>query len=114
MHVFRKNGKAGLARTFAIGIIAAVIWVFLVAVLPQEADGQAKKRKHEPGSEIKKSRDGSLFILEDIEIEGKIYKPEAFHVISRKDLSLEWDVEDPRFRRSFLDRVIASVESEAF
>lgn len=106
--------KTGLARILLNVIMAAALSGVFITALPQDANAQAEKRKHEPDSEIKRSRDGSLFVLEDIEIEGKVYKPEAFHVISRKELSLEWDVEDPRFRRSFLDRVIASVESEAF
>jgi hypothetical protein len=70
------------------------------------------KEKRE--SKIKSKKGGSLFVLEDIKIEGKVYKPQAFHVINRKELNLAWDVSDPRFRRSFLTQVVKAVRRGPF
>jgi len=43
-----------------------------------------------------------------------VYKPQAFHVINRKELSLRWDVGDPRFRGSFLNALLDSVKGDPF
>ena len=64
-------------------------------------------------SGVKRQR-GNLFVLEDIKIEGKVYKPQAFHVINRKELNLEWDVRDPRFKKSFLDTLVDAVRGSPF
>ena len=45
---------------------------------------------------------------------GKIYKPEVFVFLGRKSLNLDWDLDDPRFKRSFLDAVINSVWGPPF
>ena len=82
--------------------------------------GDVLRKKHEPAPVRKKAkkdkgfrREGDYFVLEDIKIEGKIYKPEAFHVINRKELNLQWDLGDPRFAGSLLSKVLDSVKEEA-
>ncbi len=73
-------------------------------------------KKHEPAPVKKKrggfKREGDYFVLEDIKIEGKIYKPEAFHVINRKELNLHWDIGDPRFAGSLLTKLLDSIKEE--
>jgi hypothetical protein len=87
---------------------------------PRRARPAKRNPRLEPGDAVKKKRKakersrGGLFILEDIKIEGKVYKPQAFHVINRKELNLEWDVRDPRFRKSFLSSLVAAVRKSPF
>ena len=52
--------------------------------------------------------------IEEFDIVGKIYKPEVFVFLGRKALNLSWDLDDPRFKRSFLDAVINSVWGPPF
>ncbi|MDY0002215.1 MAG: hypothetical protein RBU30_13035 [Polyangia bacterium] len=52
--------------------------------------------------------------IEEFDIIGKIYKPEVFVFLGRKSLGLNWDLDDPRFKRSFLDAVINSVWGPPF
>jgi hypothetical protein len=80
---------------------------------PSPGAAWAQGKPKEP-KEIKSKGGGSLFVLEDIKIEGKVYKPQAFHVINRKELNLAWDVSDPRFRRSFLTQVVKAVKRRPF
>jgi len=115
-------------RKNVFGFVFLLCFVLLSGVSSRSAFAQGGKadrgdtKKHEPGdavakkkeTKIKKSQGGSLFVLEDIEIEGKVYKPQAFHVINRKELNLEWDVGDSRFRSSFLSEVVSSIDSDVF
>lgn len=112
--------------------IKHVLLIAAALVLVPVADARAKparpparevKRnpKLEPGDAVKekqkakkKAHKGGAFELETINIEGKIYKPQAFHVINRKELNLEWDVRDPRFKRSFLTSLIDAVRHRPF
>ena len=90
------------------------------AAMPAGGAAEGKVKKHEPGDATKKKKDkgikksGDYFVLEDIKIEGKVYKPEAFHVVNRKELSLRWDIEDPRFGGNFLARILNSVKRDPF
>lgn len=52
--------------------------------------------------------------IEEFDIVGKIYKPEVFVFLGRKALNLSWDLDDPRFKRSFLEAVINSVWGPPF
>jgi hypothetical protein len=52
--------------------------------------------------------------IEEFDIVGKIYKPEVFVFLGRKALNLSWDLDDPRFKRSFLDAVINAVWGPPF
>jgi hypothetical protein len=52
--------------------------------------------------------------MEEFDIVGKIYKPEVFVFLGRKKLNLTWALDDPRFKKSFLERVIRSVWSAPF
>lgn len=109
-----------------LGCFAAAAVVMVSVSTPsawaKPASADKGKKKFEPGDavkkkremKIKKSKGGNMFVLEDIEIEGKVYKPQAFHVINRKELNLEWDVRDPRFRRSFLTKVVTAVKKGPF
>lgn len=110
-------------RTFISVLCAACVIVFGAQSLeaqPRRARPTRRNPKLEPGDAVKKKRSkreksrGGLFILEDIKIEGKVYKPQAFHVINRKELNLEWDVRDPRFRKSFLSSLVAAVRRSPF
>jgi len=103
-------------------VIAAGICLFggaARAAMPAGGGPGGKTKKHEPGDITKKKdkgikKSGDYFVLEDIKIEGKVYKPEAFHVVNRKELSLRWDIEDPRFGGNFLARILSSVKRDPF
>lgn len=47
----------------------------------------------------------------EVVIEGITYKPRVFIFIGRPKLNLNWSVDDPRFKRSFLKRTLDSVWS---
>jgi hypothetical protein len=122
MAPMRMKTKRNTHRTFWVAVLTTVFGVGVFAGAPSLTRAQTKNKKLEPGDAVKKKREaeikakkgGSLFVLEDIKIEGKVYKPQAFHVINRKELNLEWDVSDPRFRRSFLTLVVKSVRRRPF
>ena len=46
-----------------------------------------------------------------IVIKGITYKPRVFIFIGKPKLNLDWSVDDPRFKRSFLERTLNSVWS---
>lgn len=48
--------------------------------------------------------------LEEITIEGKVQKPNAFYVLTRSNLAFE----KREMKKSFLNKVIQSVENEPF
>lgn len=120
--------RKDVLRLTLLGFVFLFSFALLSGVSSLSAFAQGGKadkgttKKHEPGdavakkkeTKIKKRQGGSLFVLEDIEIEGKVYKPQAFHVINRKELNLEWDVGDSRFRSSFLSEVVSSIDSDVF
>ncbi len=45
----------------------------------------------------------------DITITGRHYKPKVFLFFGKPKLNLSWSVDDPRFKRSFLERTVDSV-----
>lgn len=49
-----------------------------------------------------------------IVITGKHYKPRVFIFMGRPQLNLDWSVDDPRFKRSFLERTLDSVWTRPF
>ncbi|MCD6499663.1 MAG: hypothetical protein J7M25_15335 [Deltaproteobacteria bacterium] len=112
--------KCNSPRTFATKLRHAFVVGAAGAVLLVSGSVWAQSpKKHEPTKDATKVRkkaktSGSYFVLEDIKIEGKVYKPQAFHVINRKELSLRWDVGDPRFRGSFLNALLDSVKGDPF
>lgn len=109
-------------RNFVVAGVAAVMLAGGLGVAraqPRAARPARKNPKLEPGDITKKRKKaratrGNLFVLEDIKIEGKVYKPQAFHVINRKELNLEWDVRDPRFKKSFLGSLVGAVRKSPF
>jgi hypothetical protein len=76
-------------------------------------DRTAGRRAHEP-EPARRRRKGTDSQIEEFDIVGKIYKPEVFVFLGRKALNLSWDLDDPRFKRSFLDAVINSVWGPPF
>jgi hypothetical protein len=70
-----------------------------------------ERKAHEPEPVRRKGVDSQI---EEFDIVGKIYKPEVFVFLGRKTLNLTWDLDDPRFKRSFLDAVINSVWGPPF
>ena len=49
-----------------------------------------------------------------IVVTGKVYRPAVFDLLQRHQLGLEWDLDDLRFKQSFLDKVLRSVSSQPF
>ncbi len=111
-----------MVQTMFVGLVVAGLSTSALAAMPGGGGEAAGAKKHEPGDATKKKKrkdkaikkSGDYFVLEDIKIEGKVYKPEAFHVVNRKELSLRWDIEDPRFGGNFLKRIMASVKRRPF
>ena len=102
--------------TMLIGL--AITAVFLYSPRGEEAQAApapraGDRKKHEP-EPVRKRRKGTDSQIEEFDIVGKIYKPEVFVFLGRKTLNLSWDLDDPRFKRSFLDAVINSVWGPPF
>ena len=101
----------------------AIVAVFLycprgaVARAPERAGAREKaadgRKKHEPAP-VRRRTTGGESQIEEFDIVGKIYKPEVFVFLGRKALNLSWDLDDVRFKRSFLDAVINSVWGPPF
>ena len=97
-------------------------------VTPGEAWARAAVRPAAPGAEARRAREpaaikrdrmrttaGGEIENEDVfTIEGKVYKPEVFVFLGRKNLNLDWDLDDPRFKRSFLESVVQAVSEAPF
>ena len=105
-------------------IALAFAFVFLYSpggamarALAPEGAGRARPatggKAHEPKPRARRSASGENQI-EEFDIVGKIYKPEVFVFLGRKSLNLSWDLDDPRFKRSFLDAVVNSVWGPPF
>ncbi len=78
---------------------------------PTPRAGERKRHEPEP---VRRRRKGADSQIEEFDIVGKIYKPEVFVFLGRKSLNLSWDLDDPRFKRSFLDAVVNSVWGPPF
>ena len=48
----------------------------------------------------------------EIVLYGKVYRPAVFDLLARYRMGLDWDLDDPRFKRSFLDKVLRSVSED--
>lgn len=76
---------------------AIVLLVLGAGVLPAAADAQNKRQP-------------KIIQLEEIKIEGRVQKPNAFYILNRSNLGYE--VMD--LRTSFLREVVRSVQHEPF
>jgi hypothetical protein len=81
--------------------ILCLVCLGLCALLPQAASAQAQN---------KAKRAPKVIQLEEIKIEGRVQKPNAFYILNRSNLGYE--VLD--LRTSFVRDVVRSVQSEAF
>jgi hypothetical protein len=114
----RTSGARLRLRLTSMLIGLAITAVFLYCprgdtahAAPAPKAGQRKAHEPEP---VRKRRTGGDSQIEEFDIVGKIYKPEVFVFLGRKTLNLSWDLDDPRFKRSFLDAVINSVWGPPF
>lgn len=114
----RTSGARLCLRLTSMLIGLAITAVFLYCprgdmayAAPAPKAGQRKAHEPEP---VRKRRKGGDSQIEEFDIVGKIYKPEVFVFLGRKTLNLSWDLDDPRFKRSFLDAVINSVWGPPF
>lgn len=103
----RRLPRSGLGILIAL----ALAFVFLYCPGREAAAAPAQPRAAAPPPP---RRTGGENQIEEFDIVGKIYKPEVFVFLGRKELNLNWDVDDPRFKRSFLDAVINSVWGPPF
>jgi hypothetical protein len=88
--------KLSFARTVvacAALALGALLWTPPALAAP--ASNPPSTRPHEP----------------EVIIKGIIYKPRVFIFIGKPKLNLDWSVDDPRFKRSFLERTLNSVWS---
>ena len=97
----RMKGLALLLMALAFG------WVFLYSPGGMSAEAA-------PAGQPPRRTAGGENQIEEFDIVGKIYKPEVFVFLGRKALNLSWDLDDPRFKKSFLDAVINSVWGPPF
>jgi len=114
----RTSGARLRLRLASMLIGLAITAVFLYCprggtahAAPAPRAGERKAHEPEP---VRKRRKGGDSQIEEFDIVGKIYKPEVFVFLGRKALNLSWDLDDPRFKRSFLDAVINSVWGPPF
>ena len=82
----------GACAALALG---ALLWTPPVQAAPAPASTPPATRPHEP----------------EVVIEGIVYKPRVFIFIGRPKLNLNWSLDVPRFKRSFLERTLNSVWS---
>jgi len=83
-----------IATSIAIGIAA------LISVWTEAAHAQQNKTRRAP----------KVIQLEEIKIEGRVQKPNAFYILNRSNLGYE--VLD--LRTSFVRDVVRSVQSDSF
>ena len=106
--VDRPGGGRRGRKAWATWLMALALgWVFLYS--PGGMSAQAA-----PAGEPPRRTAGGENQIEEFDIVGKIYKPEVFVFLGRKALNLSWDLDDPRFKKSFLDAVINSVWGPPF
>ena len=79
-------------------LIIGVVWAIAIAFSPAASTAQKKKRAPR------------VIQLEEIRIEGRVQKPNAFYILNRSNLGYE--VLD--LRTSFVPKVIQSVQREPF
>jgi hypothetical protein len=85
----------------AIGCSLALGWAWASGVQAQaQGQGAAAKNKRQP----------KVIQLEEIKIEGRVQKPNAFYILNRSNLGYE--VLD--LRTSFVRDVVRSVQSDVF
>ena len=77
----------------------AAIALFVVVALVSSADAQQRKK-----------RQPRVIQLEEIVIEGRVQKPNAFYILNRSNLGYEV----LELRTSFLREVVKSVQKEPF
>ena len=99
-----------------IGLVITAVFLYsprgeVAYAAPAPKAGERKPHEPEPARKRRKGTDSQI---EEFDIVGKIYKPEVFVFLGRKTLNLSWDLDDPRFKRSFLDAVINSVWGPPF
>lgn len=97
----RMKGAVLLLMALAFG------WVFLYSPGGMSAEAA-------PAGQPPRRTAGGENQIEEFDIVGKIYKPEVFVFLGRKALNLSWDLDDPRFKKSFLEAVINSVWGPPF
>ena len=118
-----KIHRTGSGRRLPFRLASVLIGLAITAVFLYSPGGEeawaapapkaGAPKAHEPAP-VKKRRKGGDSQIEEFDIVGKIYKPEVFVFLGRKSLNLSWDLDDPRFKRSFLDAVINSVWGPPF
>lgn len=104
------SGKLSMAlsmsnrpRRLAVKIPCLVCLGVWAVLLPQPASAQAQ-------AQAKGKRAPKVIQLEEIKIEGRVQKPNAFYILNRSNLGYEvFDL-----RTSFVRDVVRSVQSDAF
>jgi hypothetical protein len=90
----------GVAGRFVLSLVGALGLLLLVGVGQVAAQDRAAASKRKP----------KVIQLEEITIEGRVQKPNAFYILNRSNLGYE--VLD--LRTSFLRDVVRSVQAEPF
>ncbi|MDQ3037066.1 MAG: hypothetical protein M3Y87_32025 [Myxococcota bacterium] len=90
-----------VSLTFAGLVLGATMFVATMLFVPSSADAQARARP---------ARQPRVIQLDEIRIEGRVQKPNAFYILNRS--SIGYEVLD--LRTSFTREVVRSVQREPF
>jgi hypothetical protein len=108
----KPNGFALLARVVALSL-ATVAALPSVAALAQDAPaGDAPAANAPPKVKIEKGSNGKKVyrITEEIRIEGKIQKPEAFFFYQKSSINYDWQ----ELKQDFVPKILDSVSRSPF
>ena len=81
-------------------VIGHTLWIATLLIVLAAPIGQAQRKKREP----------KVIQLEEIKIEGRVQKPNAFYILNRSNIGYE--VMD--LRTSFLRSVVRAVSTAPF
>ena len=114
-----------MKRFFVLFVMVFTMAVFLLSVefawaadqgdkerpATKASAGTDKDTKSKAADSTKKSgASGNKVVLKEIQIEGKIHKPQAYYLLQRSNLNIE----GLELNESFVPKIVKSVEEEPF
>lgn len=86
----------------------ALSFVFLCSGIIAAAESQQDKKDASPKKEVKQDKESSKLVLDNIEIEGRIEKPQTVFILP----SRETVVDDILIDRSFFKEIFRKIEKD--
>jgi hypothetical protein len=100
--------------TFTAAATASVLWAGEASAQKGGAKGApaAPADPNKPAVKVERGASGKKVyrITEEIRIEGKIQKPEAFYVLQKSSINYDWQ----ELRQDFLPKIVESVSKAPF